>query len=163
MQGNEYPELEGMTNYIGTKIVTGKPMNRLNYHFFRDWKVPDDENPLDDGYIVQYEDGYISWSPKKQFDDAYHKSGAMTFGEAVVCARLGMKVSRLGWNGSGMFAYIVPAAKYKAQTSVIMDMAFDKGMVPYREYWALFTAQKDIAVWAPSGSDSLASDWCIVD
>ena len=35
-------------------------------------------------------------------------------------------------------------------------------MVPYRAYWALFTAQKDVATWAPSCSDTLAEDWRIV-
>jgi hypothetical protein len=35
--------------------------------------------------------------------------------------------------------------------------------VPYRAYWALKTAQEDVATWAPSGSDSLAEDWSILD
>jgi hypothetical protein len=35
-------------------------------------------------------------------------------------------------------------------------------MVPYRAYWALKTAQNDVAPWAPSGSDSLAEDWELV-
>ena len=61
-----------------------------------------------------------------------------------------------------MFAYIVPAATYPAQTTMI-EGVFEDDMVPYREYWALKTAQNDVAVWAPSGSDSLAEDWCIVD
>tara|TARA_R110000822_G_scaffold308799_1_gene437192 strand:+ start:496 stop:1065 length:570 start_codon:yes stop_codon:yes gene_type:complete len=92
----------------------------------------------------------------------FHTSGEMSFGMAIEAAKRGCKVGRIGWNGSGMFAYIVPAAKYKAQTSVMMDMAFDNDLIPYREYWALFTAQKDVATWSPSGSDSLANDWVIV-
>jgi hypothetical protein len=50
-------------------------------------------------------------------------------------------------------------AKYPAQTQAIKGQ-FTDDMVPYREYWALKTAQNDIAVWQPSGSDSLANDWC---
>jgi hypothetical protein len=60
-----------------------------------------------------------------------------------------------------MYAYIVPAASYPAQTEIARKEFGD--MVPYRAYWALKTAQNDIATWAPSGSDTLAKDWQIVD
>lgn len=30
-------------------------------------------NPEDRGYVVVYEDGYISWSPSKAFEDGYTK------------------------------------------------------------------------------------------
>ena len=33
----------------------------------------------------------------------------------------------------------------------------------YRPYWQLYTAQKDVAMWSPSGSDSLAEDWIIIE
>ncbi len=85
----------------------------------------------------------------------------LNFGQAIEAAKAGKKVARVGWNGSGMFAYIVPAASYPAQTDAAKQTFGD--MVPYRAYWALKTAQNDIATWAPSGSDSLAEDWMIVE
>lgn len=85
----------------------------------------------------------------------------LTFGQAVEAAKRGLKVSRAGWNGAGMYAYIVPASSYPAQTDVAKAQFGE--MVPYRAYWALKTAQNDIATWAPSGSDSLADDWQIID
>lgn len=70
-----------MQTYIGTKIIRAKPMNRQAYNDCRGWVVPMDENPLDEGYLVEYLDGgtpntvsyagYVSWSPKAQFDAAY--------------------------------------------------------------------------------------------
>lgn len=87
--------------------------------------------------------------------------GRGTFGEATLAAKNGHKVGRAGWKGSGMFAYIVPANQYPAQTEAARATFGD--MVPYREYWALKTAQNDVATWAPSGSDSLAEDWTIVE
>ncbi len=60
-----------------------------------------------------------------------------------------------------MFAYIVPANIYPAQTEVAIQ-TFGQ-LVPYRSYWALKTAQNDIATWSPSGSDSLAEDWMVVE
>jgi len=67
--------------YIGTKIINAEPMTRLLYNSFRGWKLPADENGEDEGYLVEYLDGgkanvpthkgYVSWSPKEQFDAAY--------------------------------------------------------------------------------------------
>lgn len=86
----------------------------------------------------------------------------LSFGQAVKAAKSGKKVARKGWNGSGMFAYIVPANSYPALTGVAKEHFGEGAMVPYREYWALKTAQNDVATWSPSGSDSLAEDWMIV-
>lgn len=87
----------------------------------------------------------------------------VNFGQAIEAAKQGKRISRSGWNGSGMFAYIVPAASYPAQTGAAKAHFGENGMVPYRAYWALKTAQEDVATWAPSGSDSLAEDWIILD
>lgn len=67
--------------YEGTKRVHARPMNRGEYNAYRGWEVPADENPADDGYLVEYLDGgksnhpnhagYISWSPKDVFERSY--------------------------------------------------------------------------------------------
>ena len=64
-----------MNTYIGTKIINAKPMTRQAYNELRGWTVPADENPDDEGFLVEYVDGgkanhpdfkgYISWSPKE--------------------------------------------------------------------------------------------------
>jgi hypothetical protein len=87
----------------------------------------------------------------------------INFGQAIEAAKQGKRVARAGWNGSGMFAYIVPPASYPAQTGAAKAHFGENGLVPYRAYWALKTAQDDVATWAPSGSDSLAEDWIILD
>lgn len=58
-----------MKSYISTKLVKAKPMNRGEYNKFRGWDIPKNENPYDEGYLIQYPDGYISWCPKKQFEE----------------------------------------------------------------------------------------------
>jgi len=70
-----------MLPYVGTKIVMGLPMTRLEYNDLRGWDLPEDENGDDEGYLVEYQDGgtpnhpdyqgYISWSPKDVFEKAY--------------------------------------------------------------------------------------------
>lgn len=73
-----------MKNYTGTKTVNATPMNRLDYNDYRGWELPADEDGADEGYLVEYTDGgkandsrhagYISWSPKEQFDRAYQEN-----------------------------------------------------------------------------------------
>lgn len=64
-----------MESYIGVKKIEAKPMTRGTYNEYRGWTIPENENPADEGYLVKYSDGYISWSPKKQFEEAYHEVG----------------------------------------------------------------------------------------
>jgi len=157
--------------YIGTKMINAIEMNRLEYNTLRGWDVPDDENPDDPGMLVEYPDspsnnvegfdGYVSWSPLDVFNNAYRLVTGMNFGLAIEAMKKGCKVARVGWNGKDMFAYMVPANQYPAQTNAIKTVFPD--LVPYRAYMALKTAQNDVSTWAPSGSDCLADDWLIVE
>ena len=158
--------------YIGTKLINALPMTRQRYNDFRGWQVPADANPDDEGYLVEYLDGgkpntemyagYVSWSPKEPFDKAYRQATGLPFGLAIEAMKMGKKVARAGWNGSGMFVYYVPAGKYPVRMEQIKGL-FPDDLVPYRHYMALKTAQGDVATWAPSCSDALADDWFIIE
>lgn len=70
-----------MQAYVGIKVIKAKAMTRQEYNTLRGWEVPDDENPEDKGFLVEYVDGgkpnhpeyagYISWSPEDVFLGAY--------------------------------------------------------------------------------------------
>lgn len=60
-----------MKKYIGTKLVEAKEMNLGDYNNYKGWTIPDNENPLEEGYLVKYSDNYTSWSPKKVFKNSY--------------------------------------------------------------------------------------------
>lgn len=164
-----------MRQYIGTKRIEAKPMTRLEYNEFRGWKVPSDENPDDEGYLVVYQDGgkpntlvfdgYVSWSPKEQFEKAYREVTGLNFGLAVEAIKQGLKVARAGWNGKGMFLYYVPANVYPASGNKLNTMAgvFPDDMVPYGAYIAMKTAQNNVVPWLASQTDVLADDWQIVE
>lgn len=148
--------------YIGTKRIEATPMTRGDYNKYRGWTIPVNENPEDNGYLVKYSDNYISWSPKKQFEEAYRKSGAMTFGHAVEMLKAGYKVARSGWNGKGMFLYYVPAASYPPSTE-IAKQSFGGENIPYGAYIAMKTAQGNVVPWLASQTDMLSEDWRIVE
>ena len=145
--------------YIGTKMIKARPMNRGDYNKYRGWNIPKDENPADEGYLVMYSDGYESWSPKKQFEEAYRDCMGMTFGIALELLKKGCKVAREGWNGKGMFLYYVPAASYAPCTSIGEECATVNGKVPYGAYIAMKTAQGNVVPWVASEADMLAEDW----
>lgn len=70
-----------MNLFIGIKKVKAIVMTRGKYNEYRGWPIPHNENPNDEGYLVEYADnfkpndprhsGYISWSPKDVFENAY--------------------------------------------------------------------------------------------
>lgn len=83
------------------------------------------------------------------------------FGWALEVLKHGGKVTREGWNGKGMYLYLVPANSYAAQTEVAREEFGES--VPYRAYIALKTAQGDVAPWSINNTDVLEIDWEIVE
>lgn len=158
-----------MKRYLGVKIIQAKPMTRGDYNTFRGWTIPENENPLDEGYFIEYPDGYISWSPKKQFDEAYRETSAMTFGLAIEAMKKGSKVARTGWNGKGMWIAISPGCKGLDAKNVWNEhnrqAAIDNGgTIDIPPYVTMKSADnKIICGWLASQTDMLAEDWQIVE
>lgn len=152
-----------MERYIGTKIISAEPMSRGEYNRYRGWTIPANENPADSGYLVQYSDGYESWSPEKQFNDAYRKCDNMTFGLAIEAMKKGLKVAREGWNGNNMFLYYVPVGAYKPCTEIATSLVNENGLVEYGAYIAMKTAQGNVVPWLASQTDILSEDWMVVE
>lgn len=163
-----------MQEFYGTKKIAAKPMSRAEYNTFRGWELPSNEDGADEGYLVEYLDGgkpnvegyagYVSWSPKEQFEKAYQPTDALSFGHAIVALKAGHKVARAGWNGKGMFLYYVPANSYPASRNLLGTMkgVFPDDMVPYGAYIAMKTAQNNVVPWLASQTDVLANDWTIL-
>jgi len=90
-------------------------------------------------------------------------AAGLDFGTALQALRDGKRVSRAGWNGRGMFVYLVPAASYPVQTGAAKAHFGEGAMVPYNAYLALKGADDTVSTWAPSGSDALAEDWRVLE
>ena len=160
-----------METYLGVKLIHAKPMTRAAYNNLRGWIVPSDENPDDEGYLVEYVDGgksnhpqftgYISWSPKDVFERAYRPTVGLTFGLAVEALKKGQRVSRTGWNGKGMFLYWVSPGDYPPKMQAARDF-FGGRDVPYRDYIAMKTVDDQVVPWVASQTDILAEDWMVL-
>jgi len=158
-----------MKTYIGTKILQAEPMNLGDYNKFKGWIIPEDEDPLKEGYKVVYPDNYISWSPKEVFEESYREYGKMTFGLAIEAAKMGKAIQREGWNGKGMFvAYspgsnALPADRFwsPANKEYVENNGGTCDVLPCL---TMKTADNKILMgWLASQTDMLAEDWQIVE
>lgn len=164
-----------MQLHIGTKMVTAQPMTRQAYNDYRGLTLPADEDGTDDGYLVEYLDGgkpnhpahagYISWSPKAQFDAAYRSTTGMTFGLAIEALKAGKRVARAGWNGKGMWLAYVSEVGYGVGLKVIAPYGAGNSsvVVPDLLPWiGMKTADNGFVPWLASQTDMLAEDWTVV-
>lgn len=169
---------EQMKEYIGTKGLMAKPMNKEDYNALRGWPMPEGEDPKEEGYLVEYLDGgkpnhpdyggYISWSPKDVFEAAYQPITAMSYGHAQLMAMSGKKIARAGWNGKSQFVAYghgtknLPAEKFwiPANREFAEQNGGSADVLPY---FTMKNAQGQILMgWTPTASDALANDWMVV-
>ena len=59
-----------MKKYIGTKTIMAMPMAKSEAEKVLNRSLADAKGG-EDGYLVEYLDGYKSWSPKETFEEAY--------------------------------------------------------------------------------------------
>lgn len=157
-----------MQQYLGVKMINAVPMTRQVYNDFRGWQLPADEDGGDEGYLVEYIDGgkantqkyagYVSWSPKNVFDKAYSAVDGMPFGLAVEALKLGKTVARSGWNGKGMFLFIIQGSNDIAK---LHGYGFGEMMnePTFRDSIFMKTVDNQLVPWTASQSDVLATDW----
>ena len=149
-----------MKTYIGTKIIEAKPMTRGDYNVFRGWKIPEDENPEDRGYLVKYPDGYISWSPKEVFEEAYRECDSMPFGLAIEAMKKGKRVKRKGWNGKNKYIQLATGISYKSADGEIVNCEHDA----IGNQASAFVGTSGVQMgWLASQADMLAEDWAFVE
>jgi hypothetical protein len=86
----------------------------------------------------------------------------MNFGAALEAIQAGQRIARTGWNGKGMFVYLVPPASYPVQTGAAKAHFGEGAMVPYNAYMAIKNVDNTVSTWVPSVNDCLASDWGVV-
>lgn len=133
--------------YYGTKLISAWPEER-------------DGRP---GYAVRYADGYLSWSPKDVFEGAYQPTTAMSFGHAIAALKSGHRVARHGWNGKGMFLFLVNGSTFKVNRPPLLGIYPEGTEVQYHAHIDMKTAQGYVVPWLASQADMLADDWAVVD
>ncbi len=156
-----------MEKYLGVKIILAVPMMLNDAEEFLERKIQDKN---EDGYLVEYEDGYKSWSPKGVFEKAYRKTNGLTFGLAIEAMKKGEKVARKGWNGKNMWITIsdnlqgAPLEADKFWNPHARQAAIDNGgSMKVLPTIIMKTSSNEILMgWLASQTDILADDWEIL-
>jgi hypothetical protein len=140
------------------------------YNEYRGWTLPPDEQYDTEGYLIEYEprlgeesnlkdkahEGYVSWTPKQVFDEAYHSLlDSLPFGLAVELAKQGFSVARRDWLVSGLKVRM-------QQPSTGSDMTHN---YLYLQYPAMSIHGNSFnkMPWIPLQADVFSSDWHVVD
>lgn len=87
----------------------------------------------------------------------------MNFGEALAALKNGQKVARSGWNGKGMFLFLVPGSTFKVNRPPLLGIYPEGTEINYCPHVDMKTADNKIVPWQPSQTDVLAEDWEVVD
>lgn len=83
----------------------------------------------------------------------------MNFGQALDMLRSGKKVCREGWNGKGMFIFLVPGSEFKVNRPPLLGIYPEGTMIRYHSHIDMKTADGFIVPWLASQTDVLAEDW----
>lgn len=118
--------------------------------------------PTAGGYFVVYADGYESWSPAEAFEEGYtliQPTDGMTFEQALQLVKQGRRVARRGWNGKGMFIYLVPGSMFEVNRPPLSGIYADGTLITYRPHVDMRDAEGKCVPWLASQTDLLADDW----
>ena len=83
----------------------------------------------------------------------------MTFSEALIAVKQGAEVARSGWNGKGMFIFLVPGSSFQVDLPPLLGI-YPKGKeITYHSHIDMVTATGDVVPWVASQTDLLTEDW----
>ena len=85
----------------------------------------------------------------------------MNFGDALERIKAGHCVSRAGWNGKGMFVFLVPGSTFKANRAPLLGIYPEGTEIRYHAHIDMKTADGMVVPWLASQTDVLAEDWDI--
>lgn len=163
-----------MKKFIGTKVVMAEPMTMIEAEKVLGRKIAT-RKPVtaeENGYLVEYKNGYKSWSPKSVFEEAYREVGSVNFGGAIDLLKAGLAVRRKGWNGKGLFIVkqvpshitgeIIPNMQSLPQSAKNILMSRENPHIDYTNQMLIINTDGRADSWVPSSSDVFAEDWEVV-
>ena len=87
----------------------------------------------------------------------------LDFSEALKELKNGKKVARSGWNGKGMFLFLVNGSTFKVNRAPLLGIYPEGTEIKHHAHVDMKTADGMVVPWLCSQTDMLADDWNIVD
>ena len=91
----------------------------------------------------------------------------MSFAQVIEALKQGKKITRKGWNGKGMYLWLVPKSFVKkdwCHDKGLLEAIGDKEGIVCNAHIRMYCADGSITSgWVPSQVDMMADDWMIVE
>ena len=94
---------------------------------------------------------------------AIDRKEMMDFGDAIRAMKSGKRVAREGWNGKGMFLFLVNGSTFTVNREPLVSILGEGAQVQYHAHIDMKTAQGYVVPWLASQADMLSDDWGIVE
>lgn len=101
---------------------------------------------------------------EKETDVAEEVEGGgtgMGFGWALQQLEAGKRVAREGWNGKGMFLFLVPGSRFVVNRPPLLGIYPEGTVINYHSHVDLRTVDGYIVPWLASQTDILSKDWVL--
>jgi len=85
------------------------------------------------------------------------------FDQALGAIKNGYRAARAGWNGKGMFIFLVPGSEFKVSRPPLLGIYPAGTDIKYHAHVDMKTADGMIVPWLCSQTDLLANDWHVLD
>ena len=86
----------------------------------------------------------------------------MNFSEALNLIKDDRRVARTGWNGKGMFIFLVPGSTFQVNRPPLLGIYPEGTTINYHARIDMKTADNQVVPWVAHQTDILANDWELV-
>lgn len=91
------------------------------------------------------------------------RTAGLTFSGALHALKAGLRVARHGWNGKGMFLFLVSGSTFQVNREPLLSILGVGVEVNYQPHIDMYTAAGTVVPWLASQSDLLSGDWYIIE
>ena len=110
----------------------------------------------------------LEWQWSKEFESKDKPQFAsdfsyVDFSVALIAIKSGKRLRRAGWNGKGMFVFLVDGSTFKVSRPPLLGIYPEGTEINYHAHIDMRTADGQIVPWLALQADLLATDWETVD
>lgn len=87
----------------------------------------------------------------------------MNFSDALNLIKSGKRLARAGWNGKGMFVFLVHGSRFEVSRPPLLGIYPAGTLINYHAHVDMKTADGLVVPWVCSQTDLLAEDWEIAE
>lgn len=86
----------------------------------------------------------------------------MNFGQAIEAMKEGKLVARSGWNGKGMFIFLVPGSTFVVNRAPLLGIFPEGTVINYRSHIDMYDAEGMVVPWVAAHQDIMGEDWTVL-